>query len=487
MTMRRCFTLPVVMCAIAVTGSPAADLTPDAATTALHKAVGFFRANCGYQGGYVYLVSSDLQHRKGEEPVGPKTAWLQPPGTPAVGMAYLDAYRLTHDPVLLDAAKEAADALIRTQLVSGGWNDSLELDPAERPKYAFRVDLGPQGKVGKLRNTSTFDDNKSQSAIRFLMQLDKELGFQDARLHEAARYALDSFCKAQYPNGAWPQRFSDFPTAADHPVKKASIPQDWPREYSGVKYTSFYTLNDGTLSDLIASMIDAADVYNEPRYLEAARKGGDFLLLAQLPEPQPGWAQQYDANMVPVWARKFEPPAVSGSESQGVLRTLILLYRRTGDAKYLEPIPRALAYYRMCVLPDGQLARFYELGTNKPLYFTKEYVMTYSDSDLPTHYGFKVDNKLEGIEAEFQKAQGTPADKLWQPKVLAAPKPSKSVTERAAAAVAALDARGAWVQKGKIRRLDGEEISTDVMDSKTFISNLRAIADFIGSSRPRAN
>src|SRR5690606_15434487 len=100
---------------------------------------------------------------------------------------------------------------------------------------------------------------------------------------------------------------------------------------------------------------------------------GDFIRLAQLPKPQPAWAQQYDADMHPAWARKFEPPAVSGAESQGVLRILMALYRRTGERRFLEPIPRALRYLKASRRDDGRLARFYELGTNRPLYLTTKY------------------------------------------------------------------------------------------------------------------
>ena len=31
----------------------------------------------------------------------------------------------------------------------------------------------------------------------------------------------------------------------------------------------------------------------------------------QMPDPQPGWAQQYDYDMRPMWARKFEPAAIT--------------------------------------------------------------------------------------------------------------------------------------------------------------------------------
>jgi len=80
--------------------------------------------------------------------------------------------------------------------------------------------------------------------------------------------------------------------------------------------------------------------YGQAEYRAAVHKAGVFILLAQMPEPQPAWAQQYDRDMHPSWARKFEPPAVTGGESQGVMRTLLDLYRMTGDKKYLEPLPR---------------------------------------------------------------------------------------------------------------------------------------------------
>ena len=49
----------------------------------------------------------------------------------------------------------------------------------------------------------------------------------------AARYTCDSFIKAQYPNGAWPQRYAEFPDAEKFPVLKANYPEscihDFPR------------------------------------------------------------------------------------------------------------------------------------------------------------------------------------------------------------------------------------------------------------------
>src|SRR5690606_8405942 len=143
-------------------------------------------------------VSADLQLREGEGAVGPTTAWIEPPATPAVGMAYLRAFRLTGDPLLRDAALETAEALIQGQLESGGWDNRIEFDPQHRRDYAYRT-ADQKGR----RNVTTLDDDKSQSAARFLMSLDQTLEFGNEAVHEAVEYALDSFLQAQHASGAW--------------------------------------------------------------------------------------------------------------------------------------------------------------------------------------------------------------------------------------------------------------------------------------------
>ncbi len=109
-----------------------------------------------------------------------------------------------------------------------------------------------------------------------------------------------------------------------------------------MKYTEFYTFNDDTIADATTLMLEASISYGDDRYINSALKAGEFVIASQMPEPQPGWAQQYDPSMHPVWARKFEPPSVSGLESQSLIKLLMVLYRHTGDRRFLEPIERAL-------------------------------------------------------------------------------------------------------------------------------------------------
>src|SRR4029078_13339947 len=118
-------------------------------------------------------------------------------------------------------------------------------------------------------------------------------------------------------------------------------------------------------------LLAALEVYRDDRYRRALARLGEFLILAQIPHPQPAWAQQSNYEMQPMWARRFEPPAVCGLESEDAVRTLMKIFRLTGDQKCLEPIPRALAYLKKCRLPDGRMARYYELQTNRPLYMNR--------------------------------------------------------------------------------------------------------------------
>lgn len=440
----------------------------------MQRATQFFLDTVSAQGGYLWKYSPDLEYREGEGIAGATTSWVQPPGTPTVGLAFLESYQLTGDPLLLRAAQAAGAHLIRGQLISGGWDYRIETDPAARQAYAYRLPPNdPQG-----RNTTTLDDDTTQSALRFLMKLDLELEFTDEPLHRTVQSALEALMEAQYPNGAWPQRFDAPPDIQQFPVIKAQYPDSWPRLYPRADYRSFYTLNDNTLADMIETMLLAEQIYGQPRYRASAERGGDFLILAQMPEPQPAWAQQYNRQMQPAWARKFEPPAVTGGESQGAIRILLRLYLATGEKRFLAPIPKALDYLQRSELPDGRLARFYELQSNRPLFFTRQYELTYDDGDLPTHYGFLVSSGVSRLRAEYQRAleQDAPRPRTS----VRATRRSRPSAANARQIINDLDERGAWITPGSLRdRPDGYQTSR-IIDSRVFSRNLLTLAAFAG-------
>lgn len=453
---------------------PAAELAPAEVRQALVRAAEFYTRQVATHGGYVYRYSADLQKTEGEGRTTRDTVWVQPPGTPTVGLALLEAWERTGEPVLLEGATAAGECLIRGQLRSGGWTDRIEFADGARQKFAYRVD--PPAKKRQF-NVSTFDDDKTQSALSFLIRLDDARKFQDAPLHEAVTFALESILKNQFPNGGWGQGFETPPDPAEYPVQSARYPESWPRQYPGGDYWWYYTFNDNAIADTIEMLLLAGEVYREDRFRAAALKAADFILLAQMPEPQPAWAQQYDFQMHPVWARKFEPAAISGGESQGLIRTLLSVYVETGDRKYLEPIPRALAYLKRSELPDGRLSRFYELQTNKPLYFTKTYELTHDDGDLPTHYGFQVSSRVDELKKQYDRTAALPSDKLvGQKRFRGTPTSSRPSAAEVARVVEALDDRGAWVETGRLKYHGKADPTDRIIDSATFAKNLDVLS-----------
>jgi hypothetical protein len=115
----------------------AADSLREQAASALRRSVEFYHGQVAVHGGYVYRYSEDLAKREGEGKVETEKVWVQPPGTPSVGMAYLEAYELLGEKYLLKAARDAAECLIQGQLRTGGWRESIEFDPKERRKFAY--------------------------------------------------------------------------------------------------------------------------------------------------------------------------------------------------------------------------------------------------------------------------------------------------------------------------------------------------------------
>ncbi|MEZ6041804.1 MAG: pectate lyase [Planctomycetaceae bacterium] len=444
------------------------------ALQAMKRATHFFHDQVAVHGGYVYKYSLDLKHREGEGKASPTEIWVQPPGTPAVGMAFIKAFEATGDPQFLQAAVDAAMALVDGQLESGGWSSSIEFDP--KGKHADRLRSGKGKPKGK--NYSTLDDDKTQSAICLLMQTDKALQFRNPVIHEATVFALDAMLTAQFANGGFPQGWRE--PVTQQPVQKASYPEyDWRTENRIKDYWDYYTLNDGLAGTAARTLHMAHQVYGDQKYHDALLKLGDFLILAQLPEPQTGWAQQYNFDMHPMWARKFEPPAVSGRESEDAMSTLLFLYELTGDSRYLPPVESGLAWLNRSKLPDGQIARFYELKTNRPLYFVRDtYELTYDDSNLPTHYGFKTAPRTDRIEKRLNELKQSGKS----PKSASS---LKTLTRDAEQIINELDDQGRWLAMNDNKPADARSIRKGeaFISSELFSHNLTRLAEYLTTAK----
>jgi len=461
----------------------------------MDKATKFMRS-IATEGGYLWSYSEDLKFRAGEVKATATQIWIQPPGTPAMGEVFLRAYTATKETEYLAAARDAATALVRGQLESGGWDYSIDFAPDKFVLAYRRTDAGKLSatEAAKRKNISTYDDNNTQDALRFLLAYvavrkdSKDVADKDIRT--ALDYGLKKMLESQYPNGAWPQRYDGQPKSEkEFPVKKASIPQTYPREHQKIDYKGYYTLNDNAMGDCIDIMLHAYQQLGDAKYLAAAKRGGDFLLLAQLPEPQPIWAQQYNANMEPAWARAFEPPAVTGGESVWAMRTLIQLHVQTGEAKYIEPIPRALAWYKRSEIAPGKWARYYELTTNKPIYGDRDGKIYYHLQDISkerqTGYGWESDFGFKKLMSEWEQLQQEGRDKMLARLTPKAPSDKtkqatrKKLAQQVETILKQLDAQGRWMTEGKPVNEAADLKTGRRIETEVFIKHMRVLADYV--------
>ena len=330
----------------------AQDVSPTraAVTQTMRTATDFLFDTLSNRGGFVWFYTTDLEPY-GELKARPSMIWVEPPSTPSVGLVLLEAWKTTGDDAYLQRAHQVAEALATGQHPSGGWNYFIDFDPDGLSAYyaSFFSKCWGWQEYLKQRSNATFDDYSTTEATRFFLRLYAATKNAD---HKAVLdKALGFILRAQYPDGGWPQRFPN--AAADH-------------DYSAAR-----TFNDDVIYDCIKVLLEARRRLGDERYREAAIRGMDFYLRSQLPVPQAGWAQQYDADLNPVWGRPFEIGTVCSTETVGNIYQLFEFYGITGKKKYLEPIPHALDWLEASRLPDAvgyTHTGFYEMGTNRPVY-----------------------------------------------------------------------------------------------------------------------
>ena len=151
------------------------DKVHSQAIDAMRRAAEFYRHRVATHGGYVYYYSLDLTERWGEGAATKDQVWVQPPGTPTVGIAYLKAYEATGDRFYLEAATEAARTLVYGQLASGGWTQAIDFDSRGNRVAQYR------NGGGRGKNNSSLDDGQTQSAIDLIIRVDEGWSFGTSR------------------------------------------------------------------------------------------------------------------------------------------------------------------------------------------------------------------------------------------------------------------------------------------------------------------
>ncbi|MHC4743537.1 MAG: pectate lyase [Planctomycetota bacterium] len=422
----------------------------DEAEAALKKAASYFRS-ISTNGGYVGIYSSDLTKRYGEaiyEKARPTEIWVQPPGTPTIGQCYLKAWKATGDKFYFEAAKEVAKALVWGQREIGGWDHRVDVSHLTGDAKT------PVRKKGRC----TFDDNITQGALKFLIEADSEI--DERWLSEGVELGLEFMLRSQYENGGWPQWY---------PLRGG--------------YHDYYTFNDNSINDCIDVMLKAHKAYGKDEYLTCARRGGDFIIASQLPRPQAGWAQQYDRDMKPAWARRFEPPGVCSLVTARNIRTLAQLYLYTKDDKYLLPIPAAIEWLDKSKISGNFWARLYEVKTNRPIYGDREdgnkIHYDYEKVSLKerTSYGWRGEYGIGGAIAYYRKCKRMGPDAIHgeherELTPAARARPAKSTEAAVRKAIADLDEEGRWLRN-------------DMITCQTFVQNFSTLTRYVNLAKPR--
>jgi PelA/Pel-15E family pectate lyase len=274
-------------------------------------------------------------------------------------------------------ARRIADDIVSFQTPTGGWSKAV--DVRTRPR-------APSESYASGANwtwISTFDNGATTEHLRFLGAAARAQG--DARHVASFMAGLGYVARAQFPNGCWPQVY--------------------PLEGS---YHDAATFNDGVMVRIL-ELLDAVARGEYPFVPAAARtaaaassaRGLACTLAAQVVVAgrRTVWAQQHDPlTLAPVKGRAYEPVALYGLESAGVMDYLMALAAPAAAA--VAAVQAAASWFRanaiygyiydnVDLLPRagaGPLwARFYEIGSGRPIF---------GDRDGSVHY------QLGGISEE---------------------------------------------------------------------------------------
>ena len=463
-----------------VTAAPREPGTLEQTLQAMKKASHYYHDIVSIRGGYLWEYTADLTRRFGELPARESQIWVQNPSTPGVGDAFLSAYQASGDPLYLQFAGDAARALAWGQMECGGWNYLIDFAPGSLKTWYQEMSVHTlYDEFMHFNGNATFDDGVVRDPTLFLLRL-YDLTLDPVWLG-LLKKALDFIKEAQFPNGAWPQRYP----------------------LIGTGYDTYYTYNDGVICGNIQVMVKAYKTLCDPQYLDIARRGAEFIVLSQHEGPQYGWGQQLTYDMKPAKAREYEPAALSVGDTMDILRCLMDMYELTGDRRYLEPVPRALDWLDRTVSPDGSIGTFLEEGTNRPLAARFEgdsgtmasVRITYNLAEAMGGYGYEWKNFSTGGE---RKRYESLKSAVWRDPLAVKPAPpapeaalkqAQGMESEVKRIIAALDSLGRWTEDGRMytRRYcyknemeyEGPVMKNGWIRTGTFINNLNRLAEYV--------
>ena len=279
--------------------------------------------------------------------------------------------------------RAVADSVIQYQSPQGGWPKSTDL--ATPPRTPDDIPPPGRGRANSLDNDAT---TLPMAFLALVAQATGEAEYRDSFLR-----GVDYLLAAQYPNGGWPQF--------------------WPLRDG---YYSRITYNDGAMIRAMTILRDVAvgerpydlvDAERRQQATDAVASGIECILETQIKQDGKltAWCAQHDENTLePAWARSYEPPSISGGESVDTVRFLMSIEEPTpeiiaaieGAATWLESVAMKGVRLESIRGDDGRTdkrlvpdpdapslwARFYELGTNRPLYLDRDSVFRYDFTEI---------------------------------------------------------------------------------------------------------
>ena len=293
-------------------------------------------------------------------------------------------------------ARRIADNVLFYQAGIGGWYKN---DNSVHPSgHAATEDLTEQQRQDHrqaLRAREfpcTLDNGATHSEMRYLAAVWKATG--EARFREGFAKGVRYLLKAQYPSGGWPQFY---------PLRPG--------------YSSLITFNDGAMIGALSVLDEAArgsppfdiiDSSLRQECIRAVKQGISCILRCQIRDGKQltAWCQQHnELTLAPAQGRISELPSISGAESVGVVRYLMSIERPSPEV--VEAVEAAVDWFRKVAvngvrvvtvadasLPGGKdrrivqdagakpvWARYYEIGTNKPM-FIEQGVVKYTLAEL---------------------------------------------------------------------------------------------------------
>ena len=286
-------------------------------------------------------------------------------------------------------ARDLADTLLLYQFPNGGWPKNREMTLPPAAEAAAR-----SAPVPADEQMPTIDNNATHEQLRFLARVISAHNGSDAHRAAVIR-GIDYLLAAQYPNGGWPQFY---------PLRAG--------------YYSHITFNDDAMADVLEVLQDVAtgrapfgfvDASDRARAAAAVTKGVACILRCQVVVDgvKTVWCAQHDEQtLAPASARKFEPVSLSGGESVGVVRFLMSLEEPSPEV--IAAVEAAVTWFKRVTitglryrrvaapsLPKGRdmiavldpaapplWARFYELGTNHPIFIGRDSVIHYALGEI---------------------------------------------------------------------------------------------------------